>query len=124
MTHHPSCLHLEPSVLQAVLYQITTGVSNAQIYTHTGVTRCCTASKQLNLAYWGQPYALALVKTGRPRMLRERHRTQLCKYLAGRPHAYLEEIKDWLLEEFGVEVGWQMGRVIGYLDIFTNTSLN
>jgi transposase len=99
-----TCSHLEPVVLQAVLDRIAAGVSNAQIYTQTGVSRDCTALKRQNLAYWGQPYAPALVKIGRPLSLQEQHRTQLREYLAGRPQAYLEEIRDWILEEFGILV--------------------
>lgn len=96
--------YLEPAVLQAVLDRIAAGFNNAQIYTQTGVSRDCIALKRQNLAYWGQPYAPALIKIGRPLSLRERHRTRLREYLAGRPQAYLEEIRDWMLEEFGILV--------------------
>jgi transposase len=44
------------------------------------------------------------VKVGRPSTLRDIHRRRLREYLSGRPQAYLEEIRDWLLEEFNIEV--------------------
>jgi transposase len=100
----PAHNKLEPAVLEAVLDRIAAGVSVKQTYTETGVWAQCIRSKRRNMAHWGQPYAPACVKLGRPRTLRERHRTQLREYLAGRPHAYLEEMKDWLLDELNLDV--------------------
>ena len=100
----PARNKLEPLILQAVLDRIAAGVSDAQIHTQTGVARDCTALKRVNLAQWGQPYAPACVKLGRPSTLRNRHRTLLREYLAGRLQAYLEEIRNWLLGEFGIQV--------------------
>jgi transposase len=100
----PSRSKLEPHVLEAVLLRIAAGHTNTQIFTETGVWGASIRSKRRSLAYWGQPYAPACIKLGRPTTLRERHRTLLREYLTGRPHAYLEEIQQWLLEELGVEV--------------------
>ena len=99
----PSRNRLEPPVLEAVLDRIAAGVNISQIYTETGVWRSCIRQKRRNMVYWGQPYAPACRKLGRPTILRERHRTWLREYLAGRPHAYLEEIKDELLEEWSIK---------------------
>jgi transposase len=32
------------------------------------------------------------------------HRQRLREFLNGRPHAYLEEIKDWIMDEFNIPV--------------------
>jgi transposase len=37
-------------------------------------------------------------------MLRDLHRRRLLEFLKGRPQAYLEEIRDWLLDEFNIPV--------------------
>jgi transposase len=44
------------------------------------------------------------VKLGRPSTLRDLHRRRLLEYLQGKPQAYLEEIRDWLLDEFDIPV--------------------
>ena len=100
----PTGHKLAPTTLQAVLDRINNGANNTQIQLQTGVARECTAKKRLNLQQWGQPYAPTCVKIGRPSTLRDIHRRRLREYLAGRPQAYLEEIKDWLLEEFDILV--------------------
>lgn len=56
------------------------------------------------MRYWGQPYPPECVKIGRPSRLRELHRSRMKEYLNGRPQAYLEEIRDWLLDEFDLLV--------------------
>lgn len=57
-----------------------------------------------NMRYWGQPYPPECVKIGRPSRLRELHRSRMKEHLNGRPQAYLEEIRDWLLDEFDLLV--------------------
>ena len=104
MTTRPTGHKLAPTTLQAVLDRINAGVNDTKIHEQTGVSRDCLAKKRLNLSQWGQPYAPATVKVGRPSTLREIHRRRLREFLEGRPHAYLEEIRDWLLEEFGIPV--------------------
>jgi hypothetical protein len=44
------------------------------------------------------------VKVGWPTTLRDIYRRRLREYLNGRPQAYLEEMKDWLLDEFDIPV--------------------
>ncbi|KAH6612996.1 hypothetical protein C7974DRAFT_418100 [Boeremia exigua] len=100
----PTGHKLAPTTLQAVLDRIDAGVNDTQIYRQTGVTPNCTRRKRLNLSQWGQPYAPATVKVGRPTTLRDIHRHRLREYLDGRPQAYLEEMKDWLLDEFNIPV--------------------
>ncbi|KAG9185041.1 hypothetical protein G6011_02988 [Alternaria panax] len=95
---------LAPTTLQAVLNRIEVGVNDTQIYYQTGVNPKCTRKKRRNLEAWGQPYAPNCVKIGRPSTLRDIHRRRLREYLEGRPHAYLEEIKDWLYDEFDIPV--------------------
>ena len=95
---------LAPSTLQAVLDRIDAGLTNTQILLQTGVSRDCTARRRHNLQQWGYPYAPPCVVRGRPSTLSNAHRRKLIEYLSGRPHAYLEKIRDWLLEEFNVSI--------------------
>jgi transposase len=95
---------LAPTTLQAVLDRIHAGFNNSQIYRQTGVSQRCTAKKRRSLEHWDQPYAPTCVKIGRPSTLRDIHRRRLREYLEGRPQAYLEEIRDWFLDEFDIEV--------------------
>ena len=90
----PTGHKLAPTTLQAVLDRINTGVNDTQIYRRTGVTPICTRKLRLNLSQWGQPYAPATVKVGRPSTLRDIHRRLLREYPEGRPQAYLEEIEN------------------------------
>jgi transposase len=41
---------------------------------------------------------------GRPSTLLDIHRQRLLEFLNGRPHAYLEEVRDWILDEFDIPV--------------------
>jgi transposase len=100
----PTGHKLAPTTLQAVLNRIDAGVNNPKIYEQTGVSQRCTAKIRVNLQQWGQPYAPPCVKRGRPSTLRDIHRRRLREYLNGRPQAYLEEIRDWLLDEFDIPV--------------------
>ena len=95
---------LGPSTLQTVLDRIQIGVNDTQIWRQTGVARMSTRIYRRNLVAWGQPHAPWCVKTGRPTILCEVHRVRLRGYLKGRPQAYLEEIRDWLYDEFDLEL--------------------
>jgi transposase len=59
---------------------------------------------RLSLEYWGIPYAPRAVRLRRPRLLVEAYRLRLVEFLCGRPHAYLDEIAEFLYDEFDVEV--------------------
>ena len=100
----PDGRKLGPQVLEAVLDRIKAGSNNTQIYYETGVDPKCTLWKRRNLAYWGQPYPPVCRKMGRQSLLQNLHRTLLRDYLAGRPQAYLEEIRVWLEDEFALVV--------------------
>lgn len=99
---------LAASTLQAVLNRLDHGVNDTQIYLQTGVTQTCTRKKRRNLESWGQPYAPRCVKLGRPSTLRDLHRRRLLEFLEDRPQAYLEEIRDWFLDEFDIPVSISM----------------
>lgn len=100
----PTGRRLAPSTLQALLDRIRAGVNSTQIQYQTGVAATTTLRVKLALAYWGEPYAPACVKRGRPRKLLPIHRARLREYLTGRPQAYLEEVRDWLYDEFDLIV--------------------
>lgn len=100
----PTGHKLAPTTLQSVLDRINGGVNNSKIYEQTGVTRCCTRQIRRSLAQFGQPYPPVCVKRGRPATLRAIHQKRLREYLASRPQAYMEEIRDWLLDDFDVVV--------------------
>lgn len=103
-TDQPTGHKLAPTTLQAVLNRIDGGLNNSQIERETGVMRRHVARFRRNIQYWGQPYPPECVKLGRPRRLRQVHRTKMLEYLNGRPQAYLEELRDWLYDEYDLAV--------------------
>ena len=56
------------------------------------------------MEYWGTPYAPRTVRLGRPRLLAEAARLRLKEFLRGRPYAYLEEMIEFIYDEFDLEV--------------------
>jgi transposase len=100
----PCGYKLAPSTLQAVIDRIDAGLNDTQIHAQTGVSRGCTARKRRNIQQWGHPYAPPCVTRGRPATLSNAQRRELTEYLHSKPQAYLEEIKDWLLEDFNISL--------------------
>jgi transposase len=94
---------LQPGVLQAVIEHIAAGETTSGIYRATGVSRNTVTKLRVSLEYWGVPYPPRCVRLGRPTTLRQSHLDGLKQYLAGRPHAYLEEMKDWLYDQYDIE---------------------
>jgi len=95
---------LAHSTLRAVIDRIEHGKSDKAIQRQTGVVANTTRKFRRNLEAWGQPHAPKCVNLGRPSTLLNIHRQRLLEFLNGRPHAYLEEIRDWILDEFGIPV--------------------
>lgn len=100
---------LKGNVLQAVLDRIEAGKSNTEIFEVTGVWPETTRKMRLSLEYWGAPYPPidTCVKHGRPLLLRDLHKQRLLEFLKGKPHAYIEEMKDFLYDELGILVSLQ-----------------
>lgn len=98
----PTGHKLSPITLQRVLDRIDAGFNNSQIHRATGVWPKTTAKIQLSLEYWGQPYSPATVRRGRPPTLRRLHAKGLLDYVNSRPQAYLEEMRDWLYDEYDI----------------------
>ena len=94
---------LQPALLQSVVDHITAGENNSEISRATGVTRKCIGKLRVSLEYWGVPYSPRSVRIGRPATFRQRHLDALKQYLLGRPQAYLEEMRDWLYDEFDIQ---------------------
>jgi transposase len=95
---------LQPTVLQAVIDRIEAGQNNTQIQNETGVWRKTTARIRLSLEYWNQPYPPPCVRRGGLRALRAAHKERLLEFVAGRPDAYLDEMAEFLYDEFDVKV--------------------
>ena len=74
---------LQATVLQSVIEHIAAGENNSEIYRATGVPRC--------------------VRLGRPPIMLAFHVERLQEFLLGRPHAYLQEMRQYLYEEFDVD---------------------
>jgi transposase len=95
---------LNPAVIQSVLEHIAAGENNTEVEKATGVWRSTVRRMRLSLEYWGTPYPPRTVRLGRPLILREAQRARFVEYLEGRPGAYLEEIQDFLYDEFDIEI--------------------
>ena len=95
---------LAPSTLCAVIDRIKAGVLDKAIHRQTGVVERSTRKYRRNLEAWGQPHAPKCVNLGRPSTLQDIHRQRLREFLNGRPQAYLEEVRDWILDEFDIAV--------------------
>jgi transposase len=89
--------------ITAVIEHIAVGETTSGIYRATGVSRNTVTKLRVSLEYWGVPYPPGCLHLGRPTTLRQSHLDGLKQYLAGRPHAYLEEMKDWLYDQYDIE---------------------
>jgi hypothetical protein len=99
---------LQPALLQSVVDHIATEENNSEISRATGVTRNCIGKVRVSLEYWEVPYPSQSVRIGQPATLRQRHLNALKQYLLGQPQAYLEEMRDWLYDEFNTQTTIQM----------------
>jgi transposase len=95
---------LQSATLQSVLDHIAASENNTEVERATGVARKTVRKIRLNLEYWGTPYPPRTVQLGRPSILRNAQRARFKIYLEGRPSAYLEEMKDFLYDEFDVKI--------------------
>jgi transposase len=95
---------LPPHTIRSVVEHIAAGDNNTEVSQATRVSRNAIRKMRLSLEYWGTPYAPRAVRLGRPRLLVEAHRLRLVEFLRGRPHAYLDEMAEFLYDEFDVEV--------------------
>lgn len=59
---------------------------------------------QVNLDLYGEPYAPASVVQGRPRLLLAYQELKLLDFLEDQPTAYLDELQDFLFDEFDLQV--------------------
>lgn len=94
---------LSRTLQQSVMEHIAAGKNDTEVWESTGVHRNTVRRLRLSLEYWGQCYAPATVRLGRPPLLRQEQLDSLAEYLKGRPHAYLEEMQDFLYDEFDIE---------------------
>jgi transposase len=95
---------LQPVLLQAVIDHIAAGENNTEVHRATGVGRPCIRKIRLSLEYWGTPYPPRTVRLGRPSTLRQAQREGLQAYLKGKPSAYLEEMRDFLYDEYDITI--------------------
>ena len=95
---------LQPTIVRSIVEHIAAGETNSEISRATRVARNTVHKMRLSLEYWGTPYAPRTVRLGRPRLLTEAARLQLKEFLRGRPYAYLEEMIEFLYDEFDLEV--------------------
>lgn len=95
---------LQPTVLQAVLDHIAAGENDSEISRATGVTRKVIIKLRMSLEYWGTPYPPRCVRLGRPTLLRTAQRARFEEYLQGNPNVYMEEMRDWLYDEYDLRV--------------------
>ena len=95
---------LAPTLQQAVMEHIAAGKNDTEVWESTGVHRQTVAKLRLSLEYWGQCYPPPTVRLGRPPLLQQLQLDGLEEYLRGRPSAYLEEMQDYLYEDFDVVV--------------------
>lgn len=108
---------VQGALLQSVITHIAAGEDNSAVERATGVTRKTVRKLRVSLDYWGVPYPPRCVRLGRPTALRKAHLDGLKTYLDGRPSAYLEEIRDWLLDEYAIETTiWTVFRALEKLN--------
>jgi transposase len=94
---------LPPTLQQLVMEHIAASQNNTHVANASGVHRETVAKLRLSLEYWGQCYPPPTVRLGRPPLLRQAQLEGLAEYLVDRPSAYLEEMQQFLYEEFDVE---------------------
>jgi hypothetical protein len=103
---------LQPALLQSVVDHIAAVDNNSEISRATRVTRKCIGKLRVSLEYWGVPCRLEVFVLGDPR-LRQHHLDALKQYLFGRSQAYLEEMRDWLYNEFDIQTTiWTVFRAL------------
>jgi transposase len=95
---------LPPHTIRSIEEHIAAGENNCEVARAAGVKRDTVRKMRLSLEYWGTPYAPRTVRLGRPRLLAEAQRLRLKEFLCGRPYAYLEEMAEFLYDEFDLEV--------------------
>ncbi|KAF7575084.1 DDE-3 multi-domain protein [Pyrenophora tritici-repentis] len=95
---------LQPAVLQAILDRIAACESDRAISRATGASRNTVAKLRLSLEFWGVPYPPRCVRLGRPSILRQAQREGLQAYLNGSPGAYMDEMRDFLYDEYDVRI--------------------
>ena len=95
---------LRPVLLQAVIDHVAAGENNAEVHRATGVSRLCIQKMRLSLEYWDTPYPPQTVRLRRPSTLRQAQREGLQAYLKGKPSAYLEEIRNFLYDNYNVTI--------------------
>jgi transposase len=94
---------LSATLQQSVMEHIAAGEKDADVVAATGVHRETIAKLRLNLEYWGQCYPPPTVRLGRPRLLRQAQLEALEAYLDGRPSAYLDEMQQFLYDDFDID---------------------
>ncbi|KAF2195671.1 hypothetical protein K469DRAFT_699266 [Zopfia rhizophila CBS 207.26] len=87
------------NVIQAYL-EADRPVSEIMEVTNAG--RSTIYKIRLNLEVFGTPYPPNTVKRGRPCTVLRIHKLRLLDYLENRPTAYLDEMQDFLLNEFNL----------------------
>ncbi|KAI1685795.1 DDE-3 multi-domain protein [Pyrenophora tritici-repentis] len=101
---HRTGHRLQPAVLQAILDRIAACESDRAISRATGASRNTVAKLRLSLEFWGVPYPPRCVRLGRPSILRQAQREGLQAYLNGSPGAYMDEMRDFLYDEYDVRI--------------------
>ncbi|KAI2478316.1 EntF Non-ribosomal peptide synthetase module protein [Pyrenophora tritici-repentis] len=92
------------SQVQAILDRITACESDRAISRVTGAIRNTVAKLRLSSEFWGVPYPPRCVRIGRPSILRQAQREDLQAYLNSSPSAYMDEMKDFLYDDYDVGI--------------------
>ena len=95
---------LQPALQQAVQEHLAAGKSDRAINRSLGVHRTTIRKMRLSLEFWGTAYPPQTVRLRRPLALREAQRARFKEHLLGKPSLYLEEMRDFIYDEFDVQL--------------------
>jgi transposase len=96
---------LAPDLLQRVLIRIEGGYSQRRIHKETGVSRTTLRAIERSIEAFGEPYPpdeLCLTRGLEPHLLRI-HKDALHEFVATQKTSYLDEMRDFLYDEYYVK---------------------
>ncbi|KAF9728512.1 hypothetical protein PMIN01_13340 [Paraphaeosphaeria minitans] len=100
----PTGYRIQPSLIQAIVDRVNDGKNNEEIHRELGVDPKTVRKYRLNLKAFGEPIGPRYVRRGRPPVLKQCHRDALLEMLRGKPTAYLDEMQDFLYDEYDVKI--------------------
>jgi transposase len=100
----PTGHRLQPSLIQAIVDRVHDGRNNKEISRDLGVTAKTVRKYRLNMNAFSGPIAPRCVRIGRPPLLKQCHIDALVELLHGKPTSYIDEMRDFLYDEYDVKV--------------------